>query len=75
MIRLTLILHAMVSTTLMGAGIVAALVAGFDTARPIAIVAGLGFLLAIPASWLIARRIVAAGRVRRDDPARPGRGA
>jgi predicted PurR-regulated permease PerM len=57
MTRLTLILFSIISTTLMGTGIVAALTLGMDTLTPILIAAALGFVLAIPASWLVARQI------------------
>jgi predicted PurR-regulated permease PerM len=57
MTRLTLILFSIISTTLMGTGIVAALTLGKDTLTPILIAAALGFVLAIPASWLVARQI------------------
>ena len=57
MTRLTLILFSMISTTLMGTGIVVALTMGLDTLTPILIAAALGLVLAIPASWLVARQI------------------
>jgi predicted PurR-regulated permease PerM len=57
MTRLMLILFSIISTTLMGTGIVAALTLGKDTLTPILIAAALGFVLAIPASWLVARQI------------------
>jgi len=57
MLRLTLILFSMISTTLMGVGIVIALVMGLDTLQPIVIAAAIGFLLSIPASWLVAKQI------------------
>jgi predicted PurR-regulated permease PerM len=57
MTRLTLILFSMISTTLMGTGIVVALTMGMDTLTPILVAAALGFVLAIPVSWLVARQI------------------
>ena len=57
MTRLTLILFSIISTPLTGTGIVAALTLGKDTVTPILIAAALGFVLAIPASWLVARQI------------------
>jgi len=57
MLRLTLILFSIISTTLMGVGIIIALVAGLDTLQPIVIAAALGFLLSIPASWFVAKQI------------------
>jgi predicted PurR-regulated permease PerM len=57
MTRLMLVLFSMASTTLMGVGVVIALTMGLDTLQPILIAAALGFLAAIPASWLLARRL------------------
>ncbi len=57
MTRLMLIIFSMASTTLMGMMIVAALVAGYVTLKPLAIAAAICFLLALPVSWQIARRI------------------
>lgn len=57
MTRLTMLLFSIVSTSLMGVLIVAALVTGNDTLRPILIAAGIGFVLAIPVSWQIAKAI------------------
>lgn len=57
MTRLMLILFSIISTTLMGTGIVVALTLGMDTLNPILIAAALGFVLAIPVSWLVARQI------------------
>ena len=58
MTRLTLVLFSIISTSLMGALIVVALVTGYDTLQPILIAAVVGFVLAIPASWLVAKQIV-----------------
>ncbi len=57
MTRLMMILFSMASTTLMGVGIVVALTMGLDTLQPILIATALGFLAAIPVSWLVARRL------------------
>ena len=57
MTRLTLILFSMISTSLMGTALVVALTLGMDTLTPILIGAALGFVLAIPVSWLVARQI------------------
>ena len=57
MTRLMFILFSMASTTLMGVMIVIALVTGYDTVRPIIAAAALGFVLAIPVSWLLARSL------------------
>lgn len=57
MSRLMMMLFSMISTTLMGIGIVVALVTGYDTLQPILIAAALGFVLAPPATWIIGRQI------------------
>ena len=57
MLRLMMILHSVIATTLMGVGITGVLAAGMDGSRPIVIAALVGFALSIPASWLIARKI------------------
>ncbi len=57
MTRLMLILFSMASTTLMGVGIIIALTMGFYTLSPILIAAATGFVIAIPVSWLLARRL------------------
>lgn len=57
MMRLASILYSLISTTLAGSFIVVSLVAGYATLNPILIAAALGFVLAVPVSWLIARQI------------------
>ena len=59
MTRLFFLMFSIVGTTLTGIAIVAVLTAGLDTLQPILIAAAAGFLAAIPASWLIARQILA----------------
>jgi hypothetical protein len=56
MIR-TLVIFVMAVPTLMGSAIVVALSAGFDTREPILIAAAIGFLLAIPVTWFVSRKI------------------
>ncbi len=55
--RLAFILHFVIGTTLMGIFVTASLSMGLDTARPIVMAAVAGFVIAIPVSWLIARKI------------------
>ena len=55
--RLAFILHFVIGTTLMGVLVTIALSMGYDTGRPIIIAAIAGFVLAIPVSWLVARKI------------------
>lgn len=57
MTRLMMILFSMVSTTLMGVGVIVALTAGYGTLKPIVAAAVIGMILAIPVSYLIARRL------------------
>ncbi len=55
--RLMMILFSMAATTLMGVGVIIALTTGFVTLKPILLAAGVGFLLALPVSWLIAKQL------------------
>ena len=57
MTRLMLILFSIISTTLMVTFIIVALTIGQDTLQPILVAAALGFVLALPVSWLVARQI------------------
>ncbi|MBF9034042.1 CTP synthetase [Rhodobacterales bacterium HKCCE2091] len=59
MARLALLLFFVIGTTLAGSFMVAGLAMGLDTTRPIVVAATLGFLLAVPVSWWVARRISA----------------
>ncbi|MEK6541117.1 MAG: CTP synthetase [Pseudomonadota bacterium] len=58
MFRLATILFSVISTTLMGSGVIAVLSLGHDTLWPILIAAAAGFVLAIPVSWWVARQIL-----------------
>ena len=57
MIRLAMVLFSIVATTLMGVAIIAALVTGYDTLRPILTAAAIGLVLAVPATWVVARKV------------------
>lgn len=57
MSRLMMTLFSMIATTLMGVGIVIALTTGYDTLQPIVIAAVVGFVLAIPVSWFVAKQL------------------
>ncbi|SMX49233.1 CTP synthetase [Maliponia aquimaris] len=57
MFRLASILYSLISTSLAGSAIIAVLVAGYDTLTPILIAAALGFVVAAPVSWVIARKL------------------
>ncbi|MBV0911334.1 CTP synthetase [Anianabacter salinae] len=58
MLRLAAILFSLVATTLAGSAFVAALTMGHDTLEPILIAVGIGFVLAIPATWIVTRQIL-----------------
>lgn len=58
MFQLATILYSMIATTLGGSFVIAALTMGYDTLIPILVAAGLGAVVAIPVSYLIARAIV-----------------
>lgn len=58
MTRLMMILYSMVSTTLMGVGVIVALTMGMVSVKAIVVAAVLGAILALPVSWLVAREIV-----------------
>lgn len=55
MMRLAMILFSLISTTLMGTGIIAVLVAGYGTLMPILVAAAAGFVVAMPVSWSVAK--------------------
>lgn len=59
MTRLALILHLLIGTTLSGVGVLAALVMGHVSVSAILIAAALGFVLAVPVSWQVAKRLYA----------------
>ncbi|RSK37837.1 CTP synthetase [Rhodovulum iodosum] len=47
----------MISSTLMGVGVVAVLVAGYGTLVPILAAAAVGFVLAVPVTWQVTRAL------------------
>ncbi|NEX47059.1 CTP synthetase [Pseudotabrizicola algicola] len=57
MSRLMAVLFSIISTSLMGVGVIVALTTGHDTVQPIVIGAATGFVAAIPVSWLVARQL------------------
>ena len=57
MLPLTLILHIFIGSTLAGAAVIAALTLGMTDARTIVVAAALGFVLSVPVSWAVARKI------------------
>ncbi len=57
MLRMALIFHLFIGTTLAGIAVVASLAAGYDTLNPILIAALIGFVISIPATWLITKAV------------------
>ncbi|HOB13383.1 MAG TPA: hypothetical protein PK680_00995 [Novosphingobium sp.] len=55
--RLMWILHAMISTTLMGIGVTAVLAANMPGWKPIVIAAAIGFVAAFPISYFVSQKI------------------
>ncbi|MFT5066251.1 MAG: hypothetical protein ACJAWC_001918 [Yoonia sp.] len=58
MLRLASILYSIIGTSVAGAFIVAALVTGYDTLLPILVAAGVGAIIAVPVSYLIANALL-----------------
>ncbi len=58
MFRLASILYSIVATTLSGIGVIAVLSAGYDTVMPIIISAAIGAVVALPVSYLVAKKIM-----------------
>jgi len=57
MLSLMMTLFSMIATTTMGIGIVIALTMGLDTWQPLVIAAAIGFVVAVPISWLVAKNL------------------
>lgn len=57
MLRLAFILYTLISATLAGTGVIAVLVARYDTLVPILVAAGAGAIIALPISWAVARSL------------------
>ncbi len=57
MLALALVIHIFLGSTLAGSAVIVALVLGADSALPLVGAAILGFVAAVPASWLIAKRL------------------
>lgn len=55
--RIAFMLHFVISSTLMGVFVTAALTTGQTSARIIALAALAGFVAAIPISWVVARKV------------------
>lgn len=61
MMRLASILYSLISTTVAGTLVIAALTMGYDTLVPILIAAGIGFVVSLPVAYFVAKAIVNAG--------------
>ena len=59
MLRLAGILYSLIGTSLAGTGVIAVLVMGQDSLLPILVAAGLGAVLALPVSWVVAKQLYA----------------
>ena len=57
MLRLMLMLHGLIGTTLASVAVVVALVAGYGTLWPLLGAAVIGWLIGWPVSWYIARQM------------------
>ena len=57
MIRLASVLYSIIATTLAGSGVIAVLVMGYVTTPAILMAAAVGALLALPISYMVARKI------------------
>lgn len=59
-----LAIHFLTMSVLMGVGITGVLAAGMAGSQPILIAAAVGFVLAIPVTWLVTRQILAKTTVQ-----------
>ena len=57
MLRMALIFHLFIGSTLAGVAVVASLAAGYDTLNPILVAALIGFLVSIPVTYFVAKAV------------------
>ncbi len=57
MLRLAFIVHLFVGATIAGSAMVFALTMGMDTLKPLLIAALVGWLVSLPVSWIVAKKI------------------
>ncbi len=57
MLKLVAVIYIVSGATLAGIFMIAALVAGYDSAKPIIYAVTIGFLVALPVTWLVAKKI------------------
>ena len=58
MMRLASILYSLISTTVAGTLVIAALTMGYDTLVPILMAAGIGCVVSLPVAYVVAKAIV-----------------
>ena len=58
MLRLASILYFIIGPSVAGACVIAALVTGYDTLQPILLAAGVGAIIAVPLSYVIASALL-----------------
>ena len=58
MLRLASILYSLIGTSVAGILMVAALTMGYDTLQPILAAVAVGFVAAVPVTYLVAKAIV-----------------
>lgn len=58
MIRLAFILYSIIGTSLAGIGVIAVLTAGYVSVTAILASVGIGAVLAVPVSYILARKII-----------------
>jgi len=61
MLRLGLIMHLFIGSTLAGIAVIVALVIGQDTLNPILVAALIGFIAAIPVSYIVTKKVMLIG--------------
>ena len=61
MFRLAAMLYSLIATALAGSAVIAVLSAGMVSVGAILVAAAAGALAALPASWLVARRLYQGG--------------
>lgn len=57
MLTLTSILYIFLGTTLAGSGMIVALTMGYGTMLPLLVSAGIGAVVAMPLSWVLAKKL------------------
>ena len=58
MLRLLFPIYAMLGTTLAGIGVIVVLTMGIDTMQTVAIAAIAGFILGLPVSWMVTKKLI-----------------